>query len=48
MATLAAREGLVQEFTQAAYRTRAFVQKQDPGTPESPAQHPELTRPGRR
>ncbi len=34
MATLAAREGWCREFTQAAYCTW-FLQKQDPGTPES-------------
>lgn len=34
VATLAAREGWCREFTQSAYRTW-FLQKQDPGTPES-------------
>jgi len=34
VATLAAREGWCKEFTQCAYRAW-FLQKQDPGTPES-------------
>ena len=34
VATLAAQEGWCKEFTQAAYRTW-FLQKQDPGTPET-------------